>query len=72
MKSLPTEAEVKALAKTQGVRIGMTQQEVLDSSWGKPNKVNRTITANGTREQWVYDNGGYLYIDNGILTAIQN
>ncbi|AFM41004.1 hypothetical protein Desaci_2029 [Desulfosporosinus acidiphilus SJ4] len=71
-KRAEEEAKAKALAKTQGVRIGMTQQQVLDSSWGRPNEVNRTVTANGTHEQWVYDNGGYLYFDNGILTAVQN
>ncbi|WP_088226122.1 hypothetical protein [Desulfosporosinus sp. FKB] len=67
------ETDAKALEKTQGVRIGMTEQEVLDSSWGKPQKTNKTITAYGTTEQWVYaDGNGYLYFDNGILTAVQN
>ncbi|WP_088226118.1 hypothetical protein [Desulfosporosinus sp. FKB] len=67
-----TDAKAKALAKTRGVKIGMTAQEILDSAWGKPNKINRTVTTFGTHEQWVYDNGGYLYLDNGILTAVQN
>lgn len=40
-------------------------------SWGRPKAVNRTITAAGTREQWVYQ-GGYLYIKNGKVDAIQN
>jgi hypothetical protein len=49
----------------------MTAQEVKDgTSWGPPNHVNRTITANGISEQWVYG-GGYLYFSNGILTAMQ-
>lgn len=51
--------------------IGMTQQEVLNSKWGKPNTINKTTTAYGVNEQWVYNNG-YLYFDNGKLTAIQN
>lgn len=71
-KRAEEESKAKAIAKTQGVRIGMTQQQVLDSSWGKPNKVNRTVTAYGTNEQWVYDNYNYLYFENGILTSIQN
>jgi hypothetical protein len=50
----------------------MTQAEVLASSWGKPDDINRTITAYGTREQWVYGYRSYLYFDDGILTAIQN
>jgi hypothetical protein len=65
-------ARAKARAKLPGVRIGMTQAEVLASSWGKPDDINRTITAYGTREQWVYGYRSYLYFDDGILTAIQN
>lgn len=57
--------------KSEGVRIGMTQNDVIASSWGKPRKINRTTTARAVREQWVYD-GGYLYFDDGVLTAIQN
>ncbi len=60
--------------RSQGVSIGMTEERVLQSSWGKPDSVNRTITANVVHEQWVYDSrvSGYLYFDNGILTGIQN
>lgn len=57
--------------KKEGVRIGMSQSEVIASSWGKPNHVNRTVTARGTHEQWVYG-GGYLYFEDGVLTSIQN
>lgn len=54
------------------VSIGMTQEEVLTEGWGRPIDINRTITANGTIEQWVYDGDKYLYFENGILTAIQD
>jgi hypothetical protein len=65
-------AEAARLAALPGVRIGMSADAVLTkSSWGKPASVNRTTTAYGTREQWVYG-GNYLYFTNGILTAIQN
>jgi len=57
--------------RKHGVRIGMTADEVKQSSWGRPESVNRTITARGTHEQWVYG-GSYLYFDDGVLTAIQN
>ena len=50
--------------------IGMTEAEVYASTWGAPQKVNTTETAAGKREQWVYD-GGYIYLNNGIVTAIQ-
>lgn len=66
----------KAKAKTEGVKIGMTQQQVLDSSWGKPDQINKTTTAYGTNEQWVYGYNSskmnFLYFENGILTSIQN
>lgn len=65
------EQEAKAARRRQGVHIGMTESDVLQSSWGRPRHVNRTTTARGTREQWVYG-GGYLYFENGILTTIQN
>lgn len=64
-------AAEKARRKKEGVHIGMSRQEVLDSSWGRPEKVNRTTTALGTREQWVYS-GGYLYFNGDTLTTIQN
>lgn len=66
-----TESQVAAQRKSQGISIGMTAQDVLQSSWGKPKKVNRTVTSSGTREQWIYG-GGYIYIENGIVVAIQN
>ncbi len=62
----------KARKKKEGVRIGMTQQDVLDSMWGRPERVNRTISARGVHEQWVYGSGGYLYFEDGILTTVQN
>jgi hypothetical protein len=63
--------QAKEVKKSQGVRIGMTKQEVLDSNWGQPKSINKTITKNSEHEQWVYDNYNYLYFDDGILTSIQ-
>jgi hypothetical protein len=59
---LEAKAEQRRIAaekRREGVSIGMSQQDVLDSSWGKPRKINRTTYSWGTKEQWVYD-GGYL------------
>ncbi len=58
--------------RREGFMIGMTKEEVLQSSWGKPNDINKTITEYATSEQWVYDNSNYLYFEDGILTTIQN
>lgn len=52
--------------------IGMSKKEAESSSWGKPQKINKTTTANGVREQWVYDNYDFLYFENGVLVAIQD
>ena len=52
-------------------RIGMTTAQVLASSWGKPESINTTITANGNSEQWVYGLRTYVYFRNGKVSAIQ-
>lgn len=50
--------------------IGMTAENLEQSTWGYPNKKNITETASPTKEQWVYDQG-YIYLTDGIVTAIQ-
>ncbi len=50
--------------------IGMTKEQVLRSSWGSPNHINKDTYSWGTREQWVYNKKGYVYFENGIVTSI--
>lgn len=64
------EARTQQLADSDP-QIGMKQQEVEASKWGKPKKINTTITKYGKSEQWVYDNFRYVYFDDGIVTSIQ-
>lgn len=72
LTAIPTpKASTKNKGKS-GVSIGMTKADVLASSWGKPQRINKTTNAYGTHEQWVYGNGNYLYFENGLLTTIQN
>lgn len=67
------QAKAEAAAKKKlGVHLGMSPEDVIASSWGRPERVNRTTTALGTREQWVYPSRNYLYFRNGQLEAIQN
>jgi hypothetical protein len=69
----PKITRVKAKAactRKGGVSIGMTKAQVIASCWGKPQNINTTATANGIHEQWVYG-GGYVYLDNGVVTAVQ-
>lgn len=54
-----------------GVSIGMTAQQVLESSWGRPRVRNQTATSSHNHEQWVYEGGQYIYLDDGIVTSIQ-
>lgn len=59
---------------------GMTKEEVI-LSWGDTSNKNKTVTAFGESEQWVYDkfitegnnisNREYLYFENGILDSWQ-
>lgn len=51
-------------------QVGMTEEEVLSSTWGYPNKKNKDTYTWGTTEQWVYDNYGYVYFRNGIVSSI--
>ncbi len=53
--------------------IGMTKDEVLNSSWGKPKEINTLDSKYGNHhEQWVYGNQRYVYFDDGVVTAIQD
>jgi hypothetical protein len=36
--------------------IGMTRQQALSSSWGKPDSFSETVTADGTTQRWYYNN----------------
>lgn len=53
-------------------QVGMTEEEVLSSAWGYPNKRNKDTYSWGTTEQWVYNNYGYVYFRNGIVTSISD
>ena len=55
------------------IEIGFSETMVEDAI-GRPDSVNRTTYSYYVREQWVYNEGNYLYIylEDGIVTAIQN
>jgi len=44
---------------------GMTAQMILDS-WGNPRKINRSISGNFVKEEWIYTNT-WLFIENNTL-----
>ena len=51
--------------------MGMTEDEVKRSTWGEPEKINKSTYSWGTSEQWCYSGYRYIYLDNGIVTSIQ-
>ncbi|WP_416150247.1 hypothetical protein ACM26V_04470 [Salipaludibacillus sp. HK11] len=57
------------------ISLGMTSGEV-EERWGKPDNINRTVTTNTVREQWIYGssiaNRRYLYFTDDILTSWQD
>ena len=52
------------------IYIGMNKDMVREA-WGRPKDINRTTSAYGTSEQWVYGYS-YVYFDDDICTTIQN
>jgi len=63
---------VEQAVKAKQVFVGMLADDVA-RSLGKPERVNRTSTAAGTREQWIFFGGHlYVYLDDGIVTATQS
>ena len=60
--------------RARDLKIGMSADEAR-KIWGGPRNVNRSTTAAGVREQWVYGYGyknEYLYFVNGVLVTIQD
>lgn len=51
--------------------IGMTADEVRNSTWDEPKEIDKTTTKYGVREQWVYSSRRYIYLEDGIVVAIQ-
>lgn len=53
--------------------IGMTAEEVLNSTWGKPSDKTKTTTRYGVSEQWIYrsyDKTRYIFFEDGFVTSI--
>lgn len=56
-------------------KVGMTATQTEKTTWGYPDKINKSTSATGVSEQWVYRRGNsskYLYFQNGKLTTIQD
>lgn len=69
-KALQLSEEERSKLARGAIWIGASV-EAAELSWGRPEHINRTITAGKTSEQWVYQGGNYLYVENGKVVAIQ-
>jgi hypothetical protein len=56
--------------EAEKVFVGMTAEQV-QFSWGAPERINATLVQGGRQEQWVYSET-YVYLENGLVTAIQS
>jgi hypothetical protein len=69
-RSSIAESEV-ALVKAQKIQLGMSETALL-CSWGRPQKVNRTVNASGEHKQYVYGSNTYVYVENGKIDSWQD
>jgi hypothetical protein len=63
--------EKDRVARASLLHPGMTAQQVLNSSWGRPNSVNVVTEGQRSLEQWDYGAGNVLYFDRGRLHHFQ-
>jgi hypothetical protein len=63
--------EKERVVRASLLHVGMTAQQVLNSSWGRPNSVNVVTEGYRTMEQWDYGAGNVLYFDRGRLHSFQ-
>lgn len=60
----------KSVVNKSEPKIGMSHEEIEASTWGKPERINKTTYSWGTTEQWCYSSHRYIYFENGTVTAI--
>ncbi len=69
------DSQIENAISLREVMIGMTREQAT-RAWGKPTKINKTLSATYSSEQWIYERGAigrtqYLYFDNGVLRSMQ-
>ncbi|MDQ2948886.1 MAG: hypothetical protein M3Y27_23575 [Acidobacteriota bacterium] len=50
------------------IAIGMTFGNV-QASWGRPEKVDRSVFSNGVTEYWSFKNGSLVVFENGRVVS---
>lgn len=56
--------------KARHIQIGMSEAALV-CSWGRPDRINTSTGSWGTKKQWVYGTGQYVYTSNGRITSWQ-
>ncbi len=51
-------------------RVGMTANQVQATCWGKPVRVDRLKTVQGTTDRYVYQQGRVI-LKNGVVTSVK-
>lgn len=67
----PKYKKYKELMLTRHIKMAIPSA-IVAQSWGKPEKINKTVFPGHTSEQWVYGRGSYVYIRNGIVSSWQS
>lgn len=70
-----TSAFVKAYTPNKSIEsyepsIGMTVEEVQNSSWGFPNDIRSTTTAYSVTQMWIYPEGNYIHFEDGLVSSV--
>lgn len=63
-------AELEMTAAQKKIMMGMPA-DLVEKAWGAPEKRNKTVFPEGTREQWVYPGYNYVYFVNGRVASWQ-
>ena len=71
-KRAQEQLEKERILRASVLQIGMTTQQVLSSSWGRPDSVSVANDGSRTLEQWDYGAGNTLYFDRGRLHSFQS
>lgn len=72
VKSPATNTATSQRAIESSPKVGMGEYDAENTMWGRPAERNRTVTARGSREQWVFGNGRFAYLENGRVTAVSS
>ena len=68
-----TEAfEVEEALKSSFPYIGMTEEDLRKCAWGQPEDVKTTTTTYGTSKQSCYSGYKFVYVEDGVVTTIQD